>query len=59
VADGHGRVAALQWRDLWDPTTSFVVLIPDSGRGYLSKLYNDGWMADFGFLRSVVNRWVR
>ena len=29
-----------------------VVLIPDSGRGYLSKLYNDGWMADFGFLRS-------
>ena len=29
-----------------------VVLIPDSGRGYLSKLYNDGWMADFGFLRT-------
>ncbi|HVT77426.1 MAG TPA: cystathionine beta-synthase [Acidimicrobiales bacterium] len=29
-----------------------VVLIPDSGRGYLSKLYNDGWMADFGFLRA-------
>ncbi len=30
-----------------------VVLIPDSGRGYLSKLYNDGWMADFGFLRGA------
>jgi cystathionine beta-synthase len=30
-----------------------VVLIPDSGRGYLSKLYNDGWMADFGFLGST------
>jgi cystathionine beta-synthase len=29
-----------------------VVLVPDSGRGYLSKLYNDGWMADFGFLGS-------
>jgi cystathionine beta-synthase len=29
-----------------------VVLIPDSGRGYLSKLYNDDWMADFGFLRA-------
>jgi len=28
-----------------------VVLIPDSGRGYLSKIYNDAWMADFGFLR--------
>ena len=26
-----------------------VVLIPDSGRGYLSKLYNDEWLASFGF----------
>jgi cystathionine beta-synthase len=30
-----------------------VVHIPDSGRGYLSKLYDDGWMADHGFLRSA------
>ena len=28
-----------------------VVLIPDSGRGYLSKVFNDTWMTDFGFLR--------
>jgi len=28
-----------------------VVIVPDSGRGYLSKLYSDEWMADFGFLR--------
>jgi len=28
-----------------------VVLIPDSGRGYLSKIFNDEWMSDFGFLR--------
>jgi cystathionine beta-synthase len=34
------------------PEAVVVVLIPDSGRGYLSKLYNDGWMADYGFLRS-------
>ena len=32
------------------PEAVVVVLIPDSGRGYLSKLYNDAWMADFGFL---------
>ncbi|MGH7609656.1 MAG: cystathionine beta-synthase [Candidatus Dormibacteria bacterium] len=44
--------AALQvGRDL-GPEHVVVVLIPDSGRGYLSKLYNDGWMADFGFLRA-------
>ena len=29
-----------------------VVLIPDSGRGYLSKLYDDDWMTDHGFLRA-------
>jgi cystathionine beta-synthase len=34
------------------PEQVVVVLIPDSGRGYLSKLYNDAWMADFGFLRA-------
>ena len=30
-----------------------VVHIPDTGRGYLSKLYNDGWMADYGFLQTA------
>ncbi len=34
------------------PDDVVVVIIPDSGRGYLSKIYNDGWMADFGFLRA-------
>ncbi len=28
-----------------------VVLIPDSGRGYLSKIFNDTWMTEYGFLR--------
>ncbi len=27
-----------------------VVLTPDSGRGYLSTVFNDEWMAGFGFL---------
>jgi cystathionine beta-synthase len=29
-----------------------VVLLPDGGRGYLSKIFNDGWMARYGFLRT-------
>jgi cystathionine beta-synthase len=28
------------------------VLIPDSGRGYLSKVFDDDWMASYGFLTS-------
>jgi cystathionine beta-synthase len=27
-----------------------VTLIPDSGRGYLSKFYDDNWMLEYGFL---------
>ena len=27
-----------------------VVLLPDSGRGYLCKIYNDDWMRDQGFI---------
>ena len=34
------------------PSAVIVVLIPDSGRGYLSKLYDEKWLADFGFIRS-------
>jgi len=33
------------------PDDLVVVLLPDSGRGYLSKIYNDDWMMDFGFIR--------
>jgi cystathionine beta-synthase len=38
-------------RDL-GPDDVVVVLVPDSGRGYLSKLYDDRWMADHGFGRA-------
>ena len=27
-----------------------VVLLPDSGRGYLAKVFNDEWLARYGFL---------
>ena len=28
-----------------------VVLLPDGGRGYLSKIFSDSWMSSYGFLR--------
>jgi cystathionine beta-synthase len=34
------------------PEHLVVVLLPDSGRGYLSKIFNDEWMTRFGFLRA-------
>jgi cystathionine beta-synthase len=37
-------------REVDDPEAMVVVLLPDSGRGYLSKMYNDDWMRENGFL---------
>jgi cystathionine beta-synthase len=33
-----------------DPTGVVVVLLPDSGRGYLTKVFDDAWLAQYGFL---------
>ena len=32
------------------PDDVVVMLLPDSGRGYLSKVFDDDWMAAHGFL---------
>jgi cystathionine beta-synthase len=37
-------------RRLDDPDAYVVVILPDSGRGYLSKIYNDDWMRENGYL---------
>ena len=47
---GMAVVAALEVaRDL-PADAVVVVLLPDSGRGYLSKIFNDDWMNSYGFL---------
>ena len=46
------RVAAALPADQGGPGAVIVVLLPDGGRGYLSKIFNDEWMADYGFLRA-------
>jgi cystathionine beta-synthase len=49
---GTAVAAAMQVADECGPDDLIVVLTPDSGRGYLSKVFNDDWMAGFGFLHS-------
>ncbi|MDQ5834388.1 MAG: pyridoxal-phosphate dependent enzyme, partial [Actinomycetota bacterium] len=33
-----------------DPGAMVAVILPDGGRSYLSKIYNDAWMRQYGFL---------
>jgi cystathionine beta-synthase len=49
---GTALWAALQVaRELDDPDALFVVLLPDSGRNYVGKLYDDEWLRQAGMLR--------
>ncbi len=50
---GMAVVAALEVARNAGPDDVVVVLLPDSGRGYLSKIFNDDWMARYGFLTSA------
>ena len=47
---GLAVVAALRVAATCGPDDMIVALLPDGGRGYLGKIFNDEWMADYGFL---------
>jgi cystathionine beta-synthase len=47
---GMAVVAALRVAEGLGPDDVVVVLLPDSGRGYLTKIFSDEWMASHGFL---------
>ncbi|MFF4266986.1 cystathionine beta-synthase [Streptomyces virginiae] len=50
---GMAVVAALKAAESLGPDDVVVVLLPDSGRGYLSKIFSDEWMAGHGFLEEA------
>ncbi|HEY8544915.1 MAG TPA: cystathionine beta-synthase, partial [Acidimicrobiales bacterium] len=50
---GTAVAAALEVGRELGPEHLVVVLIPDSGRGYLSRVFDDDWMAGHGFLRDL------
>jgi cystathionine beta-synthase len=47
---GMAVVAALRVAAKAQPGDLVVVVLPDSGRGYISKVFNDEWLAKYGFL---------
>jgi cystathionine beta-synthase len=53
LAGGSGGTsvwAALEVAKRLGPGAQILTMIPDSGRNYLSKFYDDNWMLDHGFL---------
>jgi cystathionine beta-synthase len=49
---GMAAVAAIEVARKAGPDALVVVLLPDGGRGYLSKIFSDAWMSSYGFLRT-------
>jgi cystathionine beta-synthase len=41
-----------------DPEAMVAVVLPDGGRAYLSKIFNDAWMTQYGFLERSGDRTV-
>jgi cystathionine beta-synthase len=44
--------------EISDPAAMVAVILPDGGRGYLSKIFNDDWMTQYGFLERSADRTV-
>jgi cystathionine beta-synthase len=53
LTGGSGGMAVHAGRSVAEEDTDrlVVVIVPDSGRGYLSKTFNDDWMREHGFIR--------
>jgi cystathionine beta-synthase len=49
-SSGTALTAAFKYAMRCSPHDEVVVLCPDTGRNYLSKMYDDFWMAQNGFL---------
>ena len=52
----HAALAVARGID--DPEAMVAVVLPDSGRAYLSKIFNDAWMTEYGFLERSADRTV-
>ena len=45
-------------RGIDDPEAVVAVIVPDGGRSYLSKVFNDAWMSQYGFLDRATDQTV-
>ncbi len=53
-SSGTAMAAGLRYAQRLEPDDLVVVLCPDTGRNYLSKMYSDEWMIEKGFMKPAV-----
>lgn len=57
-SSGTALAAALKYAQRLAKPREIVVLLPDTGRNYISKVYSDEWMQQNGFWQGAVKRIV-
>ena len=55
-SSGTAAVAAIKLAKTLPKEAIVVVILPDSGRGYMSKIFSDDWMIANGFLQDAKRR---
>ena len=55
-SSGYAMAAALRFASRYTTPANFVVMLPDTGRNYMSKLFNDVWMQAQGFVEQASER---
>jgi len=58
-SSGMAVVAALRAAASLGADATVVVLLPDGGRGYLGKIFNDAWLRSYGFSEPPAEQTVR
>jgi cystathionine beta-synthase len=58
-SSGTALAAALKYAQRLTQPREIVVLLPDTGRNYISKIFSDEWMHENGFWRDRVTRSVK
>ena len=53
---GSAVVGAIRYAESLDKSERILVILPDSGNRYASKIYNDNWMQKMGYVNAQNNR---
>lgn len=53
---GSAVVGAIKYAESLDKPERILVILPDSGNRYASKIYNDKWMQKMGYLKDEISK---
>ena len=53
---GSAVVGAIRYAESLTVPERILVILPDSGNRYASKIYNDEWMKEMGYINNLIEK---